>query len=403
MTDFSVANMVTPTRTLPSLSVEALAGPQSRQRKESIIRGLFFAAALVSVLISVLIVVSLVREAWTFITQVDWAVTWGETGWFPRRGLYDMPTLLVSSIIVTVVAMLVAGPLGLGAAIYLSEYASRRVRGILKPVLEVLAGVPSVVLGFFALFFISPQVIEKIGRSAWLWIGYSISGMAAVGVGVWALRAWRDADTTTATIIKRVITLAVLITLVFVLFWWVNSVAQDCSPVAGDTAACPAENSFAVKRSGQLAAAAIGVGILTIPLVASVAEDALASVPRELREASAGLGARKATTTRQVVLPAAVSGIVAAFIIGISRALGETMVVFMAGGAADAAEFTSSPFEGGLTMTAGMASLATGTDSVVGEGLTFQSLYFVGLVLFVITLLLNVVAGRFVARVRERY
>mgnify|MGYP002177749333 FL=1 len=97
------------------------------------------------------------------------------------------------------------------------------------------------------------------------------------------------------------------------------------------------------------------------------------------------------------------SGIVAAVIIGISRALGATMVVFMAGGAADAAEFTSSPFEGGRTMTAGMASLATGTDSVVGEGLTFQSLYFVGLVLFVITLLLNVVAGRFVARVRERY
>ena len=145
MTDFSVTDMVTTTRTPPSLSVEALAGPQSRQRKESIIRGLFFAAALVSVLISVLIVVSLVREAWTFITQVDWAVTWGETGWFPRRGLYDMPTLLVSSIIVTVVAMLVAGPLGLGAAIYLSEYASRRVRGILKPVLEVLAGVPSAV------------------------------------------------------------------------------------------------------------------------------------------------------------------------------------------------------------------------------------------------------------------
>jgi len=195
----------------------------------------------------------------------------------------------------------------------------------------------------------------------------------------------------------------VLIGLVFVLFWWVNSIAQDCSPVAGDIAACPAENAFTVKRSGQLAAAAIGVGILTIPLVASVAEDALASVPRELREASAGLGARKATTTRQVVLPAAVSGIVAAFIIGISRALGETMVVFMAGGAADAASFTSSPFEGGLTMTAGMASLATGTDSVVGEGLTFQSLYFVGLVLFAITLLLNILAGRFVARVRERY
>ena len=257
-------------------------------------------------------------------------------------------------------------------------------------------------LGFGVTVFLG-QVIEKIGRSAWLWIGYTISVMAAAGVAVWALRQWRDSSAEATTIIKRVITLVVLIGLVFVLFWWVNSIAQDCSPVAGDTAACPSENAFTVKRSGQLAAAAIGVGILTIPLVASVAEDALAAVPRELREASAGLGARKATTTRQVVLPAAVSGIVAAFIIGISRALGETMVVFMAGGAADAAEFTSSPFEGGLTMTAGMASLATGTDSVVGEGLTFQSLYFVGLVLFAITLLLNILAGRFVARVRERY
>ena len=403
MTDFSVTDAVAPRRSREPLSIDALAGPQTRQRKESVIRSFFFAAALVSVLISVLIIFSLIREAWTFITEVDWSVTWGETGWFPRRGLYDMPTLLVSSIIVTVVAMLVAGPLGLGAAIYLSEYASRRTRGFLKPVLEVLAGVPSVVLGFFALFFISPQLIEKIGRNAWLWIGYSIAAMAALGVTVWAVRAWRDTTSSNTMIAKRVVTLAVLVGLVFVLFWWVNSIAQDCSPVAGDVAACPAESAFTVKRSGQLAAAAIGVGILTIPLVASVAEDALASVPRELREASAGLGARKATTTRQVVLPAAISGIVAAFIIGISRALGETMVVFMAGGAADAAEFTSSPFEGGLTMTAGMASLATGTDSVVGEGLTFQSLYFVGLVLFVLTLVLNVLAGRFVARVRERY
>ena len=403
MTDVSVSEVLGTGEASPGLTTDALAGPRSRQRKETLIRAFFFCAALVSVLISVLIIFSLVREAWTFITQVDWGVTWGEAGWFPRRGLYDMPTLLVASLIVTIVAMLVAGPLGLGAAVYLSEYASRRTRSILKPVLEVLAGVPSVVLGFFALFFISPNLIEKIGRNGWLWIGYTISFGALALVAVWARRAWQDSSASSAVIARRVAAFLVMIFLVFVLFWWVNSVAQDCSPVPGDTTACAAESSFTVKRSGQLAAAAIGVGILTIPLVASVAEDALASVPRQLREASAGLGARKATTTRQVVLPAAVSGIVAAFIIGISRALGETMVVFMAGGAADAAEFTSSPFDGGLTMTAGMASLATGTDNVVGEGLTFQSLYFVGLVLFVLTLLLNVVAGRFVARVRERY
>ena len=259
---------------------------------------------------------------------------------------------------------------------------------------------PSVVLGFFALFFISPQVIETIGRNGWLVIGYFIFAVAVIATIAYVRRQLASGDGINFGAI------AVGVALVgscLLLFWWVNSVAGDCSVIDGDRAACPSDVAFNVKRSGQLAAAALGVGILTIPLVASVAEDALASVPRALREASAGLGARKATTTRQVVLPAAISGIVAAFIIGISRALGETMVVFMAGGAADAASFTASPFDGSLTMTAAMASLATGTDNVVGEGLTFQSLFFVGLVLFVLTLILNVAAGRFVARVREAY
>ena len=129
----------------------------------------------------------------------------------------------------------------------------------------------------------------------------------------------------------------------------------------------------------------------------------MAAVPKALREASAGMGARKATNTLRVVLPAAISGLVAAFIVAVSRALGETMVVFMAGGAADAAIFSDSPYDGSLTMTAAMASLASGTDSVVGEALTFQSLFFVGLVLFMITLLLNTLGNRFVARIREEY
>jgi len=389
MTDIPLTEAMT--KVMPgSLTTSDLSGPFSRRRKEFMVGALLFIAAAISVVISVLIIFSLAKEALTFVTQVDWRVTWGETGWFPRRGLYDMPTLLIASIIVTIVAMFVAGPLGLGAAIYLSEYASPRTRSILKPTLEVLAGVPSVVLGFFALFFISPRLIEKIGRNGWLVIGYFLVAVGVVSVLAWGLRTFRDSSLSRVTLARRMIGWLALCGLVFVLAWWVNDVAGS-------------SETFSVKRSGQLAAASIGVGILTIPLVASVAEDALASVPRQLREASAGLGARKSTTTRQVVLPAAVSGIVAAFIIGISRALGETMVVFMAGGAADAASFTSSPFEGGLTMTAGMASLATGTDSVVGEGLTFQSLFFVGFVLFILTLILNIIAGRFVARVRERY
>lgn len=374
-----------------ALDIGVLAGPRSRARKEFVIRSFFFLAALVSILISLLIVSSLVGQAYDFAANVEWSKTWGENGWFPRQGVYDMPTLLVASLIVTVVAMMVAGPLGLGSAVYLSEYASRRTRSILKPILEVLAGVPSVVLGFFALFFISPQVIERVGRNGWLVIGAVIVISYIAIVASWTRKVMqRESGTAVATQIKRILLFTLFVAGALVLVWWINDVAGTAE-------------SFRVKRSGQLAAAAVGVGILTIPLVASVAEDALAAVPRELREASAGLGARKATTTVQVVLPAAVSGIVAAFIIGISRALGETMVVFMAGGAADAAQFTASPFDGGLTMTAGMASLATGTDNVVGEGLTFQSLYFVGFVLFVLTLALNIVAGRFVARVRERY
>lgn len=380
---------------LRGLTIDSLASPASRARKEAIIRFMFLLAALVSILISGLIVLSLVREAGTFAFNIDWAQTWGQTGWFPRQGIYDMPTVLVSSLIVTGVAMLVAGPLGLGSAIYLSEYASRRTRNFLKPILEILAGVPSVVLGFFALFFISPQVIERIGRNGWLVIGAVIVIGYLCIVSIWARKlVRREIDTPVSTQIQRVATLTALVVFGLVLIWWVVRVGGPAELGPGQTF---------VKRGGTLAAAAVGVGILTIPLVASVSEDALAAVPDELRQASAGLGARKLTTTVKVVLPAAVSGIVAAFIIGVSRALGETMVVFMAGGAADAAPFADSPFEGGLTMTAAMASLATGTDNVVGEGLTFQSLYFVGFVLFLITLMLNIVAGRFVNRVREKY
>jgi phosphate transport system permease protein len=217
--------------------------------------------------------------------------------------------------------MVVAVPTGLGAAIYLSEYARPTVRRALKPTLEVLAGIPSVVLGFFAVSVISPSIVQRLF----------------------------DAD----------------------LF--------------------------------NLVAAGIAVGILSIPLVASVSEDALRSVPLALREASYGVGARKITTVTRVVVPAAVSGLVAAFILAVSRAIGETMVVFIAGGAAGNQVFELDPRKPGLTMTAAMATQAQGTDQVVGEALTFQSLYFVGAVLFLITFLLNVVASRFVRRVRRTY
>jgi phosphate transport system permease protein len=304
-----------------NLSPDDLQTAPRRVRKERTVRTVLALAASVSVLISVLLVFSLLREAWVFIVGIDWASTWTD-GWFPRRGQYDVRTLVVATMITTGIAMAVAGPIGLSAAIYLSEYASTKLRAVVKPVLEILAGIPSVVLGFFALFFIAPELVGRLNEDA---------------------------------------------------------------------------------TAGSLAAAGIGVGLLTIPLVASVSEDAMKAVPIDLREAAAGLGARKAAIAAKVVLPAAISGVVASFIVATARAIGETMVVFIAGGAADSAGYTHSPFEGSLTMTAAMASLASGTDQVKGEGYTFQSLFFVGLLLFIITFVLNIAADRFVRRVREQY
>jgi phosphate transport system permease protein len=305
----------------PPITLESLSGDRRRVRIDRVMQGLVGGAAITSILISGLIIFSLLGEAWTFISQVDFGVLIAD-GWFPRRGLYDIRTIAVGTLLVTAIAMLVAGPLGLGAAIYLAEYAPRGVRKVFKPVLEILAGIPSVVLGFFALTWISPEIVQRLREDA---------------------------------------------------------------------------------TQFNLAAAGIGVGILTIPLVAAVSEDAMRSVPRALREASYGLGARKVTTVVKVVIPGAISGLVASFIVAISRAIGETMVVFIAAGATGGALFSTDVFKPGQTMTAAIASQAAGTDQVRGAGLTFQSLFFVALLLFVVTLVLNLIADTFVRRVRQRY
>jgi phosphate transport system permease protein len=308
----------------PPTSPMDLSGDPRRHRKERAMRATFFAAAAMSVVISALIVGSLFAKGWDFLSQADWGGVFGDETWNPRQDIFGIRPLLVSSVIVTGIAMLVAVPLGLGAAVYLSEYARPRIRSLLKPILEVLAGVPSVVLGFFALGWIAPNVIGTLFG---------------------------------------------------------------------------AEHG----RGGSMAAAGIGVGILAIPLVASVSEDAMRAVPTSLREASAGLGARRMATTVRVVIPAAVSGLVAAFILAVSRALGETMVVFIAAGAAAVGQYSTNPLDSGLTMTAAMASLATGTDQVRGADLAYPSLFMVGIVLFVFTLVLNIVGNRFVRRVRQAY
>lgn len=304
------------------LTPDDLRGSPRRRRKEGAIYRGFQAAAGFSIVISALIVVSLVGEAFTFIANVDVAKWFSPSGWFPRSGNFDIRTIFTGSMVVAGIAMLVAAPLGLAAAIYLAEYAKPRVRRLLKPILEILAGIPSVVLGFFAITWISPQIIQRI---------------------------WPDAT-----------------------FF-------------------------------NLGSAGIAVGVLVTPLVASVAEDSLRSVPLALREASSALGAPKRTTTLKVVVPAAVSGIVAALILGISRAIGETMIVAIAAGATGGSAFTFDPASQGQTMTGAMTALAVGSDRVRGADFAFQSLFFVGLLLFLITLTLNVASERFVRKVRQTY
>jgi phosphate transport system permease protein len=270
--------------------------------------------------VSAAIVASLLGNALAFFAQVDKSALWTD-GWFPRRALYDIRTIVAGTLVISIIAMLIAAPLGVASAIYLSEYAGSRVRRWLKPGLEILASIPSVVLGFFALTWISPNLIQPIS-------GAPLSNMASAGVAV---------------------------------------------------------------------------GILITPLVASVAEDALHAVPRYLREAAYGLGARKRTTSLRVVVPAAVSGIAAALLLAFARAVGETMVVAIAAGGTGGSLLQLNPFAPGQTMTGAMTALAIGSDQVRGQALTFESLFFVGMLLFVLTLGLNLVSDAFVRRVRRAY
>jgi phosphate transport system permease protein len=285
-------------------------------------KAIFFAAAALCIVLSLAIVASVAGGTVEFLRRVELDTLW-TSGWFPRRNMFDVKTIVAGTIMVSVIAIAVAAPIGLGAAIYLSEYASPRRRRMLKPILETLASVPSVVMAFFALNFISPTIVQGLF----------------------------------GTDVPR----------------------------------------FNITSAG------LAVGLLVTPLVASVAEDAMHAVPNALREASAGIGARKRTTSIRVVVPAAVSGISAAFILGISRAIGETMIVAIAAGGTGGSLFSLDPLQPGQTMTAAITSLATGSDQVRGSAPAYYSLFFVALLLFLFTLGLNVVSERFVRRVRRRY
>jgi phosphate transport system permease protein len=290
-----------------------------RNVRERIIEILLFMAAFSSVLVTTAIVVILVYESYTFFTHVPLGLFLTDTMWTPlfEQPRYGILPLLCGTLLSTAVALVVAIPLGLVVAIYLSEFAPSRVREIVKPFLEVLGGIPTVVYGYFALLTVTPLL---------------------------------------QTIVPGLPTFNVL-------------------------------------------SAGIVIGIMIIPYISSVSEDAMRAVPNSLREASYATGATKLQTAWKIVVPAAISGIAAAFVLGISRAVGETMVVAIAAG--QQPNLTLDPTEPAATITAYIVQVALG-DLPHGS-IGYQTIFAAGLTLLLITLVFNVIAHILRARYREAY
>jgi phosphate transport system permease protein len=307
---------------LGGLPAPAFSLSARRRPGELVVRGVLMLAALLSVLTTIGIVVSLVRPALDFFGEVPVGEFFGSTTWAAADGSdprYGVWSLVGGTLMTTVIALCVAVPLGLGAAMYLAEYASPRVRRTLKPTVELLAGVPSVVYGYFALTFVTPNLLRDL-------------------------------------------------------------------------------LSLEVGFSNALAAGLV-LGVMIIPTIASLAEDALTAVPQALRQGSLAMGANRMQTTVRVVFPAALSGIAAAVVLGLSRAIGETMIVAMAAGSTP--NLSLDPREGMQTMTGYMAQTAGGESSPGSTA--YNTLFAVGLLLFVITMIINLISISIVRRFRQEY
>jgi len=287
---------------------------------EGIIETTLFVLGILTVLITVSIVIVLGDQALLFFNDPE--VTLREfltfTKWTPSIGDFGIWALVSATLTTSLIAILVAVPLGLSAAIYLSEYASPRARSMLKPILEILAGVPTVVYGYFALLFVTPILHSIFGDK----------------IGVY-----------------------------------------------------------------NMLSAGLVMGIMILPLISSMSEDALSSVPRALREGAYAMGATPFETSTQIVLPAALSGIGAAIIVGIARAVGETMIVAVAAGSGP--NFSFNPLEAAETMTGHIARISGG-DLPYGS-IDYNSLFAIALMLFLITLVLNLISQWVVSKFREQY
>ncbi len=288
---------------------------------EDIIEASLFVVGFLTIFVTISIVIVLGDQALLFFNdpQVGFKEFFMTTQWQPAIGLFGIWALVSSTLTTSAIAMLVSLPLGLSAAVYLSEYASPRARSILKPILEILAGIPTVVYGFFALLFVTPILRNLLGSET---------------LGVY-----------------------------------------------------------------NMLSAGIVMGIMILPLISSMSEDALSAVPNSLREAAYAMGATPFETSVQVILPAALSGIGAAIIVGISRAVGETMIVAVASGATS--KFTFNPLEAAETMTAHIARISGGDLSY--NTIDYNSLFAIALMLFLVTLVLNLVSQWIVSKFREQY
>ena len=303
-------------------SADITSRPAGRATRERIYRYVLLLCASLSIFMTLGIVVLLARDAVDFFTLVDPIEFFTGTEFLLARNEFGVLPLISGTLLVTVISALVALPTGVAAAVYLSEYASERRRSVLKPALEILAGIPTVVYGIFALVYVTPFL--------------------------------------------RVFGLPL--------------------------------NTF------NVLSASLMVGIMIIPMVSSLSEDAMSAVPDSLRQAGYGMGATKFEVSTSVVIPAAVSGIFSSFILALSRAIGETMIVAVAMGSRSRLINFSDPlqnlWQGNQPMTAAMVQINS-ADNVSGLG--FKSMFAIGLTLFVITFLMNLASNRIAARYREEY
>ena len=314
-------------------------------RKERLYGRLIAACAVLTILVTVGIILALSGRALTFWSQISPIAFFTGTDWSPViANSYGVLPLISGTLIVTVFSAIIALPIGLAAAIYLSEYASDTARSILKPALEILAGVPTVIYGYMALVYVTPMIDSVLPISAQI-----------IPPGV-----------------------PVLPEFTFVM---------------------PSLGTF------NALSASIVVGIMIIPMVSSISEDALSSVPDSLREAGYGLGATKFNVSTQIVVPSATSGIVASYVLAISRAIGETMAVTMAMGMSPQMPYFPNVLrnlaESSQTITAAMVQIA-GADSL-GSGPTYEAMFALGMTLFAITLTMNILAELVRRRFREEY